>query len=173
MKNIVLIGLMGTGKSAVGRKLAKELKFQFIDTDRLIEEKTGKTISALFAEEDGEKKFRVLEEEVLAQVIAQEQAVISTGGGVMLSPVNRLRLRQCENVVWLRARPDKILERVEKKAGKRPLLTGKDPLSIIKRLLTEREPYYKEAAVSVDTSDRNITEVVAEVKKGVRFVKLS
>jgi shikimate kinase len=152
MRNIVLLGFMGTGKSAVGRRLARDLHYQFVDTDQLIEEKTGKRISELF-EQEGEAHFRRLEAEVAQEVGRREQAVISTGGGIVLNPANLEALRRNGVLVSLQARPEVILKRVQKRAGQRPLLKGPDPLSEIHRLLQERELQYRGADFTLDTSD--------------------
>ncbi len=166
MRNIVLIGFMGVGKSAVGRRLAQELSFHFVDTDRYIEETTGQTVSEIFSEGGGETRFRELEAETVSHVVKQERCIVSTGGGMILNPDNRNRLKGWGTVVWLQANPDIILQRAGKRPGKRPLLQGADPLSTIKRLLADREPYYSEmAAFSVDTSHQGMEAVVSHIKK--------
>ncbi len=167
MKNIVLVGFMGSGKSVVGRRLAKEFSFEFIDTDQWIEEKSGKTISEIFSEEGGERRFRELESEVIFEVAQRERSVISTGGGAVISPSNRTTLCEKGILVWLKARPDLILKRAQKRPGERPLLRGSDPLGEIKRLLEEREPYYRSATFSIDTSDRTVFQVVSQIKKRI------
>jgi shikimate kinase len=157
---------MGVGKSAIGRRLAQDLSFHFIDTDRYIEEKTGRMVADIFSEEGGENRFRELEVEAVGHVVKQERWVVSTGGGMILNPENRDRLKGWGTVVWLRAKPDVILQRANKKPGKRPLLKGADPLSTIKRLLADREPYYSEMATfSVDTSNQDMDAVVLQIKK--------
>ncbi len=167
MRNVVLIGFMGTGKSVVGRRLARELSFRFIDTDRWIEEKTGKKISEIFSEEGGERRFRDLESEAVREIVRQEGLVISTGGGALLNRSNQALLSEKGLLVWLKARPDMILKRAQKRPGERPLLKVTDPLGEIKRLLEEREPYYQSAVFSMDTSDRTISEVVSQIKERV------
>jgi len=167
MRNIVLIGLMGTGKSVIGRRLAQDLHFHFVDTDQLIEEKVGKTVADIFMEEGGEGRFRIWEAEAVLEVVKRDRSVISTGGGVVLNQANLDRLRQYGTMVWLKANPELILKRVQRKPGKRPLLWVKDPLLSIKSLLKDREPFYQQAAFSVDTSDLGVEEVVSQVKKGV------
>jgi len=167
MRNIVLIGLMGTGKSVVGRRLAQNLHFNFVDTDLLIEEKVGKTISEIFMEDGGEGRFRAWEAEAVLEVVKRDRSVVSTGGGIVLNQANLDRLGQYGTMVWLKANPELILKRAQKRPGKRPLLVVEDPLLSIKSLLKDREPFYQQAAFSVDTSDLGVEEVVSRVKKGV------
>ena len=171
MRSIVLIGFMCTGKSVVGRRLARDLHFQFVDTDRVIEEKIGKTISEIFSEEGGEVRFRLLEAEVVREVVKRDRCVVSTGGGVALNQTNLDILSQYGTVVWLKASSNLILKRAQRKPGKRPLLLGEDPLLSITSLLKDRAPFYQQAAFSVDTSDLGLEEVVLQVKKGVVAVE--
>jgi len=163
MKNIVLLGFMGTGKSAVGRRLATAFRYQFIDTDQMIEEKTHKRISEIFAEQ-GEEAFRRLEAEVVVDVAERSGCVISTGGGIVLNSKNLDQLARNGILVLLRSRPEVIFKRVQKRAGQRPLLQKADPLSEIKRLLAEREPFYQRADISLDTSDMELEDVVQQIK---------
>jgi 3-dehydroquinate synthase len=158
--NVVLIGFMGTGKTAVGRMVASRLGRPFIDTDRLIEERARRPIARIFAEE-GEEAFRRLESEVVAEVSAREGAVLATGGGVVLRPENMARLRDHGVIVALRADPRAILGRVGS-GEDRPLL-GTDRESSIRRLLEERSRAYSHADLTIDTSTLPIDEVVARV----------
>lgn len=166
MKNIVLLGFMGTGKSVVGRRLAVELKYQFIDTDQMVEEKAGKKISEIFAQQ-GESKFRNLEFEAAQEAAGRSGHVISTGGGIVLNPANLEALGRNGILISLQARPEIIFKRVQKRAGLRPLLQRPDPLAEIERLLLEREPYYRRASFIIDTSDMQLEEVVHQIKKKV------
>jgi len=163
MKNIVLLGFMGTGKSIVGRRLAVELGYRFADTDQIIEEKVHKKIDRIFAEE-GESRFRQLESETVRDVSRWDGYVISTGGGVPLQEENLKALSENGILVSLKARPEVILRRVRRRLGKRPLLRGPHPLSRITRLLSEREPFYDRAVFSIDTSDVDIQESVRRIK---------
>lgn len=153
---------MGTGKSIVGRRLAVELQYRFIDTDHLIEERTGKKITEIFSE-DGEAHFRSLESEVVAEVSGWSPYVISTGGGVPLNPLNLDRLEQQGILVTLTARPEVILMRVKRRSGQRPLLKDPDPLVRINTLLSEREAAYNRARIKVDTSDISIKKSVQRI----------
>ena len=157
---------MGTGKSVVGKILAKDISFRFVDTDRLIEEKVGRSVADIFAE-DGEKLFRELEAEAVRSVMSQGQLVVSTGGGAVMNQ-NNLNLF-CQNgiVVWLTSRPEVILKRTRRRIGNRPLLKGDDPLLKIKQLMGERESYYNRAVLSVDTSDMSVDSVVSLIKENI------
>ena len=166
MKNIVLLGFMGTGKSAVGRALAKELKYRFVDTDQRVEEKSGKKIAELFTE-NGEAYFRELESQAVQEAVQQGACVISTGGGAILNPKNLEALRRNGFLVLLESDPEVILKRVQKRAGQRPLLKGSDPLAEITRLLEERAPYYRCADFTVNTSYLQVEEVTRAIKKKV------
>lgn len=147
--NIVLIGFMGTGKTAVGRMVAARLGRPFVDTDALIEARAGRSVPEIFTEE-GEAAFRTLEAEVVAQAAAGGGSVIATGGGVVLSRDNMARLRRNGLIIALRADPKAILARVGRGAD-RPLL-GDDPEERIRRLLQERSALYQEADFTVETS---------------------
>ncbi|MFQ5580241.1 MAG: shikimate kinase [Nitrospiria bacterium] len=163
MKNIVLFGFMGTGKSIIGRRLAVEMGYRFADTDQIIEERVHKRIDEIFAEE-GEPRFRYYESETVRDVSGWSGYVISTGGGVPLQEENVKALSEKGILVSLKARPEVILKRVRKRAGKRPLLKEAQTLSRINSLLAERKPYYDRAAISIDTSDIDVQESVRRIK---------
>ncbi len=171
IRNIALIGFMGTGKSSVGRMLAEQLHFSFIDTDDLIESRAGKSISAIFAA-DGERAFRELERAVLEELAARKRTIISTGGGLGAVPENLASLKQHSLVVCLWASPEKIWERVGGQTH-RPLLQGPDPQGKIKRLLAERGPTYKQADVLLNTEVRSLREVAQQVIHQFRLEKSS
>ena len=166
MGTIVLTGFMCTGKSEVGRRLAKRLGRPFVDTDQLVEARAGKTVAAIFGE-DGEAAFRALEREAVVAATARADAVIAVGGGAVLDPVNVERLRATGVIVCLSADTDTILRRVGDVA-RRPLLAGGDPRGTVERLLAERGPAYQRVAdVTVDTSDRKVGEVVESVREHI------
>lgn len=149
---------MGSGKSAVGRRLAQRLGRPFIDLDRRVERRTGRTVAQLF-EEEGEEGFRARERAELAQVLAEEPAVIATGGGVVVSDPNRVTLRDAAFVVWLKVRPETAMARVGGDQG-RPLL-GDRPLEALQRLDQERERLYRGVSHAVvETDDRSPDDVV-------------
>ena len=163
--NVVLTGFMGTGKSEVGRRLAQRLGRAFVDTDQLVEERAGKRVAVIFAD-DGEPAFRALERTAVADAAARGSAVVAVGGGAVLDPENVRALRECGVLVYLTARPDVILRRVGD-VRSRPLLRD-DPRATISRLLGERGPVYaKEADVTVDTSDHTADEVVEEIQQAL------
>jgi len=148
---------MGTGKSAVGQRVAGSLGFTFVDTDQLIEQQAGKKISQIFADES-EDEFRRLETETFRSVAQAENQVISTGGGIVLAPENRELLATAGYVLWLKASPEAIYERVRHNRD-RPLLQVDNPLQTIKDLTEERNPLYRECAHNkVNTSDLTLDE---------------
>lgn len=170
-KNIILIGFMASGKSAVAEGIAKRLKMPFADTDTLIENEQGMKIKDIF-KQYGEPYFRKLESEMARKISCLKGTVISTGGGIVLNADNRRILRRCGTVFYLKTNPDVILDRI-KNAGnnERPLLTGKSNLKEeIKRLLEFREPYYQNCAhYIIDTSKMTIKEVVKEIRDRFHF----
>lgn len=156
---VTLIGPMGSGKSMVGRSLAEILGYDFLDTDKLIEKKAGKKVSAIFAEE-GEAGFRRLEAETIASLADETSKVIATGGGAVLDPQNRHVFEAIGLSVYLKATPRELYQRIKNDTN-RPLIAGKeDPKGEIKKILTEREHLYMEADITIDTEDLSIEEVV-------------
>ena len=155
---------MGVGKSTVGQALARRRGWDFFDSDARIEERTGRTVAEIWAAQ-GEPAFRRLESEVLAEALAAERpAVVAAAGGVVLDPANRARLRDCETVVWLRARPETLVPRAIT-GSHRPLLDT-DPSGVLARLAAEREPLYAEVAdVTVDVDGLAPAQVVALVEE--------
>lgn len=143
--HVVLVGLSGTGKTSVGRRIAALLRRPFVDADEEIEERTGRTVRGIFAA-DGEAAFRELEAEVMADVLAStDPAVIAAGGGAIVNAATRKLLTQPDVfVVWLTAAPEFLASRTTKKAH-RPLLDG-DPVGALRRLAEERAPWYEEVA---------------------------
>ncbi|MBT3880962.1 MAG: shikimate kinase [Candidatus Scalindua sp.] len=164
--NIVLIGFRGTGKSTVGRLLAKHLERVFVDSDKCIESSTGKTIKSIF-EEDGEEVFRKIEADTIAELSKADNNVISAGGGVVLKEDNVKNLKENGFLVLLEATPEIIHTRIaldEKATLQRPSLTDKTPINEIKHLISEREPAYKNAAdYTVNTSYVSCEDIVNEI----------
>lgn len=154
------MGFMATGKSSVGKILARRLGWPFFDTDRMIEEQTGFTIAQLFTK-GGESAFRDLESETVKLVALMDKAVIATGGGVPMREGNVRELERNGMTVALEAKPETILERLQEAADVRPLLQGEDPYLKIHKLLTERKAAYARARHRVATDDLS-TEQVAE-----------
>lgn len=151
---------MGTGKTVVGRRLAKRLGWRFVDVDKLIEAAAGITIPEIF-EKKGVAAFRRLESRQISKVVRDKGQVIATGGGAFASPENRRRLLGGGMVVCLKARPQVILSRVGRRLHTRPMLNGSaNTLSKIRVLLAKRASAYQQADLTVDTSDSAIEEVV-------------
>ena len=161
IQNIALIGFMGTGKSSVGQIVAAQLHFTFLDTDHVIEARTGKTIAEIFAQ-DGEPAFRALEKKLAGELVGRKKTVISTGGGLPANPDNLASLKEHSLVVCLWASPEKIWERVRSQTH-RPLLNEPDPLAKIRSLLAEREPCYRQADVLLNTELRALKDVAQQV----------
>jgi shikimate kinase len=170
--NIVLVGFMGTGKSAVGAHLAQALGWPFLDTDALIEERAGCRIAEIFARA-GEPGFREQESAVVAEAAAQDRVVIATGGGVLGRDENVSRLKANGRLVCLTARPEVILERTHP-WGDRPLLgTASDPRQAVERLLRDRAPRYALADLTIDTSDMTIEAVAGRVLAGLKLAPVA
>ena len=159
--NLALIGFMGTGKTTVGRLVAEQLGFEFLDTDELIQARTGRTIADIFAKE-GEPAFRALEKQIVQELSAREKTVISTGGGLPTNPENLAALKSFALVVCLWASPEKIWERVRNQSH-RPLLHDADPQKKIRELLAVREPFYKQADVLINTDLRSVREATQQI----------
>jgi len=151
-KNIILVGLMGVGKTTVGKALAKRLGWRFLDTDQEIEAKTGVSIPVIF-EIEGEDGFRNREARALGDVIHLENAVIATGGGIVLREDNRAQLLRSGLVVYLNASPERLIERLRHDRS-RPLLQVPDPLARLHELQVQRDPYYRHVADLVVDVDR-------------------
>ncbi len=140
---ISLVGLPGSGKSTVGRQLARRLQLPFADSDHLIERRLGCSIREFF-EREGEDRFRDVEEEVLEE-LTQHHGVLSTGGGAVLRAINRQRLRTRGKVVYLKSMPEELLRRLRHDT-QRPLLQVADPLERLRELYAKRDPLYRETA---------------------------
>lgn len=171
---IALIGYRGTGKSTVARHLALELACNWADADVDIELKAGKSIAAIFAD-DGESRFRDLEQEVLAELVARDNIIIAAGGGVVLREANRRQLAHCDCVVWLNAAPATILARLADDAttaGRRPNLTTAGGEAEVVRLLAERLPLYTRCAdLAIDTDDKTPGEIARLIISQVHLSK--
>lgn len=153
-KNIVLTGFMGTGKSTVGRTLAKRLQYEFMDTDALIESRQQRSVARIF-EEKGEPAFRAMEQEVAAELAERERLVISTGGKMLLDPDNLRALSRNGRVFCLVAEPDEIIRRLTRShaRNKRPLLAAPDPERAIRELLLQRAEAYRQFE-QIDTTGK-------------------
>jgi shikimate kinase len=161
MKNIVLTGFMGAGKSSVGRALSEKTGMPVIDTDDEIEKRAEMAISDIF-EKHGEPHFRDLEKDEVARVSDMEGHIIITGGGVVLKKENMDNLRKNGVIFYLHASPEAIYERIKDETH-RPLLQVEDPLGKIKELLEYRAPFYADNDFTIDTSGLTVDEVAEEV----------
>jgi shikimate kinase len=163
-RHLALVGLMGAGKTTVGARCAERLERPFVDTDDVVEASTGLTVAEIFAAE-GEAGFREHERRAVADVCASPvPLVIACGGGAVLDPANRAGLRASSLVVWLRAAPAALAERVADEVASRPLLRERGAAATLARLDELRTPAYEAAAhVTVDTDGCSVDEVVAAV----------
>lgn len=168
MENVILIGFMGCGKTTVGLKLSYRLRRTVIDTDKEIEREEKRTISDIFAT-DGEPCFRDMETACLKRLLeSADGRIISVGGGLPMREENRALLHELGQVFYLRAKGETIYERL-KGDTTRPLLQGNDPLTKIRTLLGERDPYYREAADVVITVDgKSFDQILDEIAENVR-----
>ena len=166
-KNIVLIGFMGSGKSSVGKKLSYKLKEPFIDSDSLIEKRAGCSITQIFADK-GEDAFRDIETKCIRELTEKKPGfIISTGGGMPLREENRKLLRKIGSVVYLKAEPETIYERIKDDTS-RPLLRSEDPQKKIREMMNERSSIYEEAAdITVITDGKSCREIAGEIAAAV------
>ncbi|MEZ5925639.1 MAG: shikimate kinase [Hyphomicrobiaceae bacterium] len=148
---VVLIGMMGAGKSSIGRRLADRLELPFVDADTAIEEAAGKSITEIFAEH-GEEYFRDGERRVIARLLEDGNKVLATGGGAFMSEGTRTLIRERAISIWLRAELPVLLERVKRRSN-RPLLRSGDPAAVLQRLMDERYPVYALADIAVESRD--------------------
>jgi shikimate kinase len=164
---VILIGYRCTGKTSVARQLGEKLHLPVVDSDAVIQQRTGKSIAGIFAE-SGESGFRDIEESVIAEIVQNnEPMILSTGGGVILRRTNRQRLRNAGKVVWLTATPETVVERLHADAQSRslrPNLTTLPPLEEVRTLLTYRNPLYAETAHEIIATDSlPVAEIVKKI----------
>jgi shikimate kinase len=160
-RSIVFVGLMGAGKTAIGRKVAQALGLGFVDSDHEIETVSRMTIPDLF-ERYGEPEFRALEERVVTRLVKDGPQVVSTGGGAFMNAHTREAIARDGISVWLKADIDTLMARVTKKPN-RPLLKAPDPRAVMEKLISERYPVYGCADIIVTTRDTRREEIMAEV----------
>jgi len=167
--SVFLVGPMGSGKTAVGKRLARSLGYGFVDSDAVIEERTGVDIPFIF-EKEGEAGFRQREREVIDELTRRPAIVLATGGGAVLAAENRALLAQRGTVVYLEASVDQQLART-RRSRNRPLLQTADPRSRLEELMTVREPLYREiAAIAVRTDGRKVGAVAEEIADRLQAV---
>ncbi|MER9404644.1 shikimate kinase [Mesorhizobium caraganae] len=160
-RSIVFVGLMGAGKTAIGRKVAAMLTLPFIDSDQEIESVSRMTVPELF-ERYGETEFRALEQRVILRLLENGPQVLSTGGGAFMNAQTRDAIASHGVSVWLKAELDLLMERVSKKQN-RPLLKNPDPRAVLERLMGERYPVYATSDVTVATRDDRKEVIATEV----------
>jgi len=161
MKNIILTGFMGTGKTAVGRRLAMLLNMELIDVDTEIEKSQQMTINEIFRQ-FGEPRFREIETEMIQKLSERKDVIISTGGGAVLKQKNMDALRKQGIIICLMALPQTILKRTSHNSN-RPLLKVEDPFEKIKELLNFRKPFYEKADILIDTEDKTPLQIAEEI----------
>ena len=171
MRNIVLVGFMGTGKTRIAKALSEKLGMKYISTDELIEEKEKASISDIFSKK-GEGYFRKAEKGVVKDVSLMENVVVDAGGGVVIDAQNVENLKKKGIIVCLWAEPEVILERT-KKYSHRPLLNVANPLEKIKELLAARKPFYERADYHIYTSKMTLDEVAGEIERTVENARSS
>ena len=166
MDNLVLVGFSCSGKTTLGRNMARRLHMRFVDSDRFIEDVTGRSIPDIFRE-DGEAAFRAIEREAIAQIAAERRQVVSTGGGAFVDPANRDALRNGNLVVHLQVRPETVVDRLRNsRSGRpRPLLESEDPLARVMELMEARKEAYTAAHVTIGVDGRSRYELVGELTR--------
>ena len=160
-RSVVLIGMMGAGKTSIGQRLARTLGWPFRDADREIEAAAGTTIPNIFAE-IGEGAFRQSERQVIARLLGGERHVLALGGGAFMNPGTRALVREHGISIWLRASLDELVRRTARRSD-RPLLQGHDPRARLAALLEERGPVYAQADLVVDTDQGSMRSVIATI----------
>ena len=160
-RNVVLVGMMGAGKTSIGKRLAAELGIPFVDADNEIEAAANMTIPEIF-ETYGEDHFRDGERKVIARLLREGPRVIATGGGAVADPETRHRITCKSIAIWLKADIDVLLERVKRRSN-RPLLKADDPERVLRRLAVEREPFYTCAHITVKSHNAPHQHVVSEI----------
>jgi shikimate kinase len=161
VRSLVLVGMMGAGKSSIGRKLAHRLNLPFVDADTEIERAAGMSISDIFAEH-GEPYFRAGEARVIARLLDGGPQVLATGGGAFMNPQSRESIRAKGISVWLRAEYDVLMKRLRRRSD-RPMLKTEDPGETLRRLLKERDPVYAQADVTVHSRDVPHDVIISEI----------
>lgn len=164
-RSLVLVGLMGAGKTTVGRKLAERLDLPFVDADHEIERAAGKTIPEIFADH-GEPYFRDGERRVIARLLGEGPQVLATGGGAFMNPETRAAIAASGVSVWLRADLPLLMKRVKRRSN-RPLLANDDPEAVMQRLMAERYPVYALADVSVTCREVAQSAMVNDVMRAL------
>ena len=166
---IVLVGLMGAGKTSIGRRLAERMGLAFVDADTEIEKAAGKSIPDIFAEH-GEAHFRDGERRVILRLLEGGPQILATGGGAFMNAETRAAIKAHALSVWLKADLDVLLKRVAKRGG-RPLLENKDPAEVLQNLINLRYPVYAEADITVESLDVQHAQMVSAVLQALSHYK--
>jgi shikimate kinase len=164
-KPVVLIGMMGAGKSHIGRKLAEALHLDFFDSDRIIEEKAGRTIAEIF-QDFGEEKFRLSEKNTIIELLQRGPCVISTGGGAVMNSETLQAIKTQSVSVWLKADMGTTMERLRSGAP-RPLLKGLDPERALEGLMEERKQFYSQADITLETGAGAVGDTLEKLIKAL------
>lgn len=160
-RNIVLVGMMGAGKSSVGKRLAAALEIPFVDADQEIEAAANMTIPEIF-ETYGEQHFRDGEKKVIARLLRDGPKVVATGGGAIMTPETRNRIARRSVSIWLKADIQVLLERVKRRSN-RPLLSDRNPEAVLRRLLKDRQPYYATADITITSRNTPHQTIIDEI----------
>jgi len=161
-RSIVLIGMMGVGKSSIGRRLAGRLNIPFVDADSEIEKAAGMSIADIFARH-GETDFRSGEARVIARLLESGPQVLATGGGAVMNPDTRAAIKAKGISIWLSADVDVLMRRISKRRNERPLLQTEDPAATLRQLLAVREPVYAQADIAVQSREAPHDAIVGEI----------
>ncbi len=167
IERIVLVGMMCSGKSAVGAALAERLGWTHVDLDREIEREAGRPVRAIFADE-GEAAFRRMEADATRQMAGRTRIVLSPGGGWITNPALLDLLGPGTHCVWLQVSPEEAVRRSVAAPGERPLLAGTDPLGAVRRLLAERERFYARAHLVLPTDGRSVAGAARDIHDSIR-----
>lgn len=169
--NIILIGYMGCGKTSLGKKLSYRERIALLDTDKMIEQKQGMTVSEIF-DKKGEEAFRMMETECIREIMGySERYVISVGGGLPMKEENRKLLKELGTVIYLRAKPDTIYERLKNDTS-RPLLRGENPRGKIEAMIGQRGPVYQLASdCIIDVDKKGYEKILKEIIKALKGMK--
>jgi shikimate kinase len=170
MKNVVLTGFMGTGKTEVGRELARLLDLKLVDIDTEIEKAERMTINEIF-KEFGEPGFREIETEMIKKISEKKNIVISTGGGAVLRDENVIFLKENGIIICLTALPETIFKRLQYNSD-RPLLQAENPFQRIRDLLNFRQPFYDKADIMIDTENKTPLQIAEEIIEQIRDMNL-
>lgn len=166
MKNIVLVGMMGAGKTTIGELLATKLNRELKDIDRVIEQEQKKSIIEIFTD-DGEEAFRQLESETIEKFSNMSDLIISTGGGALEKANNLSNLQKNGIIIYLKADIEELFKRV-KNETQRPLLKEQDPLEVIKKLIKKREKFYLMANITIITDNKSPEKITEEIIKAIK-----